>query len=200
MHGLGHDERLAVAAVEADGDVAGELDVLALVVAHRHLVGVVEEDVGRLQGRVGEQPGRDEARLLGRLVLELRHAAAARRCDDRALHDPAELGVLGHVALDEQRARRRGRARRPGASRPARASGARSSAGSWGTVRACRSTMQIEGVVLVLVGRPSSARRPGSCRGGSHPWAGCRRARGSWRRSRVPAAPDMPPARISRAT
>ena len=29
-------------------DVAGELEVLALVVADRHLVGVVEEDVGGL--------------------------------------------------------------------------------------------------------------------------------------------------------
>ena len=44
--GLGHDERVAVAAVEALGDVAGQLEVLALVVAHRHPVGVVEEDVG----------------------------------------------------------------------------------------------------------------------------------------------------------
>jgi hypothetical protein len=46
--------------VEADRDVAGDLDVLALVVADRHLLGVVEQDVGRLQRRVGEQPGRDE--------------------------------------------------------------------------------------------------------------------------------------------
>ena len=42
------------------GDVAGDLDVLALVVADGHLVGVVEQDVGGLQRRVGEQPGRDE--------------------------------------------------------------------------------------------------------------------------------------------
>ena len=39
--GLGHHEGLAVAAVEALGDVAGELEVLALVVAHRDPVGVV---------------------------------------------------------------------------------------------------------------------------------------------------------------
>ena len=43
---LGHHEGLAVAVVEALGDVAGELEVLALVVAHRDLVGVVQEDVG----------------------------------------------------------------------------------------------------------------------------------------------------------
>ena len=51
---LGHDEGLAVAGVEPLGHVAGQLDVLALVVAHRHPVGVVEEDVGGLEGRVGE--------------------------------------------------------------------------------------------------------------------------------------------------
>ena len=62
--GLGHDERVAVAGVEPDGEVAGELDVLALVVAHGHPVGVVEEDVGRLQRRVGEQAGGDELRRL----------------------------------------------------------------------------------------------------------------------------------------
>ena len=40
--------------VEPDGDVAGQLNVLALVLADGNLVGVVEEDVGRLEGRVGE--------------------------------------------------------------------------------------------------------------------------------------------------
>ena len=82
--GLGDDERLAEAVVEADGDVAGDLDVLALVVADGHLVGVVEQDVGGLQRRVGEQPGGDELALaLGRLVLELGHPrqlAEADRC------------------------------------------------------------------------------------------------------------------------
>ncbi len=50
-----HDERPAVAGVEAVGHVAGQLDVLGLVVADRHLVGVVEQDVGRHQHRIGEQ-------------------------------------------------------------------------------------------------------------------------------------------------
>ena len=39
--------------IEPLGDVAGDLDVLALVIADRHLVGVVQEDVGSL-----EAPGR----------------------------------------------------------------------------------------------------------------------------------------------
>jgi hypothetical protein len=45
---LRYHERVAVASVEADGEVAGELDVLALVLSHRNEVGVVEKDVGGL--------------------------------------------------------------------------------------------------------------------------------------------------------
>ena len=54
----------AEAVVEADRDVARELEVLALVVAHGDPVGVVGEDVGRHQHRVVEQP--DAHRLLAR--------------------------------------------------------------------------------------------------------------------------------------
>ena len=39
-------------------DVAGQLDVLALVVADRDLVGVVQQDVGDHQHRVVEEPDR----------------------------------------------------------------------------------------------------------------------------------------------
>jgi hypothetical protein len=42
--------------VEPLGQVAGQLQVLPLVLADRHLVRLVEQDVGRLQDRVGEQP------------------------------------------------------------------------------------------------------------------------------------------------
>ena len=87
--------------VEADRDVAGDLDVLPLVFAHRHLVGVVQQDVGCLQRRVGEEPGGDELCFtLGRLVLELGHAAELAEADG-ALHHPGQLAVLGHVALHE---------------------------------------------------------------------------------------------------
>ena len=71
---LGHDEDLAEARVEADRDVAHQLEVLALVVADRHLVGAVGEHVGRHQHRVEEQPGGDQLALGGRLLLELVHA------------------------------------------------------------------------------------------------------------------------------
>ena len=52
---LGHDERLPVALVEPLGDVAGELDVLALVLADRDRVGLVEQDVRRLEDGVAEE-------------------------------------------------------------------------------------------------------------------------------------------------
>src|ERR1700712_3822370 len=53
---LGDDEDvLAEARVEALGRVAHELEVLALVLADRHLVGAVGEHVGGLEDRVEEQ-------------------------------------------------------------------------------------------------------------------------------------------------
>ena len=96
---LGQDERLAVARVEPLGDVARQLQVLALVVADRHLVGLVEQDVAGHQHRVGEERGGDEL-LLVALVLELRHPAQLAEARDRA-QQPGGLGVRRHVALAE---------------------------------------------------------------------------------------------------
>ncbi len=104
--GLGGDgfrdhERVAESVVEPDRDITGDLDVLTLIVADRDLVGAVQHDVGRLQGRIGEQAGRDEVALaLGGLLFELGHPAQfAER--HRALHHPTELRVFGDVALHE---------------------------------------------------------------------------------------------------
>ena len=94
-----HAERLAVAVVEALGDVAGELEVLALVVADRHEIGLVEQDVARHQHRVREQPGRDELVPVG-LLLELRHAAQLAVAGD-SRQQPGRLGVGHDVALAE---------------------------------------------------------------------------------------------------
>ncbi len=61
--------------VEPDRGVAGDLDVLALIVTDGHLLGVVQQDVGSLERRIREQARRDEQVLaLGRLLLELGHA------------------------------------------------------------------------------------------------------------------------------
>ena len=44
--GAGHHEGVAVERVEALGDVAGQLEVLRLVLADGHDAGLVEQDVG----------------------------------------------------------------------------------------------------------------------------------------------------------
>ena len=49
-------ERLAEVVVEAAGDVAADFDVLHLVGADGHDVGVVGQNVGRHQHRIREQP------------------------------------------------------------------------------------------------------------------------------------------------
>ncbi len=166
--GLGDHEGLAVAGVEALGDVPGDLEVLALVVAHRDPVGVVHEDVGRHQRRVGEQAAGDELGPV-RLVLELGHAAELAE-GHRALHDPGQLGVLVDVALHEQRApvgveadgqQLLGQRQRGGAERR-RGPGGRSGRG--GRPRSRRSRG--------CPGRsPSCAGPPAGCRGGPRRWA-----------------------------
>ena len=99
----GTTKRLAEAAVEALGGVAHQLDVLALVLPHRHLVGAVGEHVGGHQDGVEEQPGGHELALGERLVAELVHALelADRR---HRRQQPRQLGVLLDVGLAEQHA------------------------------------------------------------------------------------------------
>ena len=75
--------------------------MLALVLADGHLVGAVGEHVGRHQDRVEEQPGRDQLALGGRLVAELVHPLQLAERRD-AGQQPAQLGVLLHVALAEE--------------------------------------------------------------------------------------------------
>ena len=97
---LGHGEDLAVAPVEPQREVAGQLDVLALVGADRHLRGAVEQDVGRHQGGIGEQrdPGGVDAAAL---LLELDHPVQLAGGGD-ALEQVGQLGVRRHLALPEQ--------------------------------------------------------------------------------------------------
>ncbi len=163
--------------VEPDGQLAGQLEVLALVVADRHPLGVVEQDVGRLEHRVGEQAHPDRV-LAGALVLELGHPAQLAH-GGRALEQPGHLGVLGHVALDEEGAplgveaggqqvegglRRSGSAGRRGRCRGSGRAGPRCSRRRRGRP-----------------GRPPScAGHPGSSPGGGRRWAAGRTELGTW--------------------
>jgi hypothetical protein len=88
--------------VEALREVAGQLEVLALVLPHGDEGGVVEKDVRRHEHRVGEQPdGCALVAVPSRLVLELGHPAGLTEAGLAAEH-PGELGVLGDVGLDEE--------------------------------------------------------------------------------------------------
>ena len=93
----------AEAGVEAPRDIAHQLQVLALVLAHGDLVGAVGEHVGSLQHRIAEQRRRDELALGQRLVAELVHALQPPELGDGG-QKPRQLGVLVHVALAKQRA------------------------------------------------------------------------------------------------
>ena len=56
MNGSGRDEQLdAEIVVELDRDVARQFEMLLLVLADRHVRRLVEQDVGGLQHRIGEQ-------------------------------------------------------------------------------------------------------------------------------------------------
>ena len=64
--GLGSGKKSLAAAelgVPLPGDLAGQLEVLDLILAHRHQVRAIEQDVGRHQHRIVEQPGRDAFEL-----------------------------------------------------------------------------------------------------------------------------------------
>ena len=87
--------------IEAAGQVARHFDMLDLVLADGHDVGVIDQDVGRHEHRIGEQPGVG-AEPAGLLVL-VGNAAFQQAHGRAAEQDPAELGHLGHVRLQEQR-------------------------------------------------------------------------------------------------
>ena len=96
---LGLRKEISVGRIPLARDRAGELQVLALVFPHGYRIRAVEEDVGRLQHRVVEDARRDRLEAL-RLVLVLRHALELPDRSDR-IEEPGQLGVLGHVGLDE---------------------------------------------------------------------------------------------------
>ena len=76
--------------------------MLALIFTHRNLFCLIEQNVARLQNRVGEQPHRGSVRaLFRRLVFELRHAAGLAETGDAVQH-PGEFGVRRHLRLNEE--------------------------------------------------------------------------------------------------
>ena len=73
--------------------------MLHLILAHRHEIGAIQQDVGRLQHRIVEDPGHDlflPRRLLLERGLPLEFAKRRER-----IENPGEFGVLGHLRLHE---------------------------------------------------------------------------------------------------
>ena len=102
MRCSGTTSSLAEARVEALRDVAHQLEVLALVLADRHLVGAVGQHVGGLQHRVEEQRRRRRARAGPPTCRGTGACGSGRRSAVTLDEQPAQLGVLGHVALAEE--------------------------------------------------------------------------------------------------
>ena len=59
---LGEHQRLPIPHIETLRDASGQLHVLLLILAHRHLLGLVREDVGCLEDRVRETRRRRRSR------------------------------------------------------------------------------------------------------------------------------------------
>ena len=83
--------------VEAFGHIARHLQVLLLVLAHGHMVRIVQQDVRGHEHRVAEEPSVHILEPVG-LVLEAVCQRQA-RIGEEAAEVPAELRGLGHVAL-----------------------------------------------------------------------------------------------------
>jgi hypothetical protein len=100
---LGQHRRVgAIDIVEAARHFTRHLDVRRLVLADRHVGGLVNQDVGRLQQRVAEQAvGRRFAVLLELVLVAGDALQPAQRRAHRQQRE--QLGMLGQAALDEQR-------------------------------------------------------------------------------------------------
>ncbi|EXI74058.1 MAG: hypothetical protein AW07_02196 [Candidatus Accumulibacter sp. SK-11] len=93
----------AIEMVEATRDLARELDVRHLILANRHLVGAVDQDVCRLQEGVAEEAIGRQILVLELLLLILvgRHPLQpAERRHHR--QQQMQFGVLRHLRLDEE--------------------------------------------------------------------------------------------------
>ena len=99
--GFGNLEHVAVDAVKAASDHMGQFHVLLLIFAHRHQVGLIQQNITGHQAGIGKQTCIDIICVLGGLVLKLGHARqfAKHRV---AIQHPAQLRMLMHMALDEQ--------------------------------------------------------------------------------------------------
>ena len=99
---LASGKNRSVQVIEPPGDLARQLQVLGLVVAHGNAVGLDAQDVRGLKHGIGEQARVDVLLVLGGLVLELRHPFQGPDGGAGA-EDPGQFHRFGHVGLHEER-------------------------------------------------------------------------------------------------
>ena len=100
--GQGKKIRRIKVMIELGRDVASQLQMLLLVIAHGNVARLIDQDVGGLEHRVGVEPDAGPLLILSRFLLELGHAVEPTEARD-AVEDPGELRVLGHGRLGENR-------------------------------------------------------------------------------------------------
>ena len=99
------EEAFAKGLVHFDGDVAGDLDVLLLILAHRDDIAVVHQNIRRHEHGIGEEAVRG-MKAAGDLVLVA--VAALQQAHGRdGAENPGKLAVLRHITLAEEDAFRR---------------------------------------------------------------------------------------------
>ena len=131
--------------VEPLREVAGELEVLALVLADRHEVRAVEQDVGGLEDRVGEQP--DATRRPPRALADLSLNWVIRRASPKPVRhcSTQPSWACAGIWLWTKIAERSGSMPIASSWAAARRVRSRSTFGSCSTVIACRSAMKKNG-------------------------------------------------------
>ena len=87
--------------VEPLCQITGDFHMLFLVITDGNIVGLIQQDICRHQGRIGQKAGRDGIAPLGSFVLVLGHPFQFAYIGRRN-HDPAELYVFRYFRLYEQ--------------------------------------------------------------------------------------------------
>ena len=101
---LRHGKGLTETTVKPLGQITRKFQVLTLIFPDGDFIGLINQNVSRLQDGIGEQAnGGSVSTTTSRLVLELRHATGFTK-PRYALHHPGQLGMFWHLALNKQRA------------------------------------------------------------------------------------------------
>jgi len=100
--GIGQGKQIdVIGAVYALRDVAGQLNMLLLILAHGHQMGLIEKNIRRLKAWVPVKPKGCLFLILASLVLELGHTVEPSHGRFAPQH-PTKLGVSRYMGLDKE--------------------------------------------------------------------------------------------------